>query len=232
MLLFQKQKRHPKERGLWMRKHAYKVSPSMMESVRLYRDEDWFTTERLVRQISEPFKEDEGMRLGTAIHKFIEDGTQSDEFQIHYQSVEDHFVDLDMSLMTHEVKEYGAIETSFGLVQLNSKADGIIGVQGYEWKTTAKSPNLDSYINSIQWKATCYVLGLEQIEYRVMQIAFDINADHWYVKKCEKIPLVFSPSHIEEIRSVADFTIDTYINLGYEDQIKPYYPDKKKEPFS
>ena len=81
-----------------------RVSPSMLESYRLYTTEDWFDTDRMVAQITEPFIETPEMKLGTDVHRFIETGQPNDDLD--HSSIYAVVADVLAQNPIHEMKGY------------------------------------------------------------------------------------------------------------------------------
>lgn len=199
----------------------YRVSPSMLESYRLYLNEDWMTTERFVEGLTS-FVETPEMRLGTAVHRYIEDGTESDEFLIDYSSIDPVISDI-TGFMVHEMRGSKILHTMYGDVIVNAISDAVVGNKMYEWKTTAKSLQMGKYHDSVQWKLCAWVFGFSLIEYRAMQLAKDKKSEVWSVKNWDRLPLVWSDPHFREIQFLVDGVIGFCINQKLEECIQPKY---------
>ena len=49
-----------------------RLSPTIFESFRLLRTQDWMTTDRIIEELTEPWRDTPAMRRGRAVHKWLE----------------------------------------------------------------------------------------------------------------------------------------------------------------
>lgn len=138
----------------------YKVSPTLLDSYRLYRDADFKTYDELVSGIKRIAGETTQMLLGRAFHKLKEgfglllsDGNYSvDGF------VFSGIIAGDENLLSEMRTQY-MLETRYGSVQMNMVADGVRGRTITEYKTTQSTIDVVRYLDYYQWR--CYLLGFE-----------------------------------------------------------------------
>lgn len=202
-----------------------RISPSVLESYRLYTVEDWFDTQRLYDQLSKPFEETEAMLLGRAFHSVIEKPPLSwDE-----QTVErDGFVFESVSMprfdfKVKEVKDTKVIETKYGPVTIATKADAIDGNVVNEIKTSTKSIDPLKYIYSVQWKCMCYVFGVSIARFRCFQLRKNKNGIYSVVSSPTTGRLIFGPNMIIEIKELIEGFIQFCITKDLTDILKPWW---------
>ncbi len=202
---------------------TFRASPTWLNAYKLYLNTDWMTTEKLVSQIRSEEPPNEQMLLGTAVHKYIEDGSHSEEFDIDYASIDEVMADLRLDVMLHELRGSRNLMTEYGEIQINSLADGILGLMLYEWKTTTGTIQLDKYIDSMQWKVCAWVFELPRIEYRIMQLKQGRKKDDttWKVTKSEVLPLVWNDRDMIEINHMVNGFIDFCLRTDLEAFIQP-----------
>lgn len=218
-----------------------RLSPSLLESYRLFRTEEWFTTEKMVESITGDFKPTPQILLGRAYHKMLENYTSLHEMYFAYGCPHDQEMTANQDgftfayepcvapvadfLKAHAVHEvYGTkeLQTGHGLVSIATKADAVWGNLGGEWKTTESAIQIQKYMDSAQWKLCAWALGLKAIDYRILRL--EQRADEvWTVADSDAIQCVWSDSLLADLVDLADGLIDFHKTQGLDKYLLPYH---------
>lgn len=222
-----------------------KLSPSLLESYRLFRTEDWFTQEKIIESISGEFIPTPAVKLGLAYHEMIETFTTSHMMYIEhgnpgkeeltaecsgyrfaYEPCVKPVLDFLKAGCMHEVSGEREFPTSYGPVMIRTRADAVLGNIGGEWKTTSKSIQIAKYMDSAQWKLCAWTLGLAAMDYRVVQLYVrkDGIVD---VKNSDHIQMIWNDSLLVELSDLIHGLIDLHYQLGLEEYLKPFNERKK-----
>lgn len=216
-----------------------RVSPSLLESFRLFTTEDWMTTERMREAITGDFVPTPQILLGLAYHHMLElftdthemyfaMGNPSDEemrvtqdgYTFAYEKCVEPVADFLRAGCVHEVYGTAEIETRHGTVSIATRADAVHGNIGGEWKTTEQSIQLAKYMDSVQWKLCCYTLGLRAMDYRIVRLA-QRDDQVWTIKDSESVQCVFSKSHMVEILDLINGLVEFHHSQGLEKYLAP-----------
>jgi len=223
-----------------------RVSPSLLESYRLYLTGDWMSTEQLVQKITGSFAPTPEIYLGWAYHHMLENFGETHEMYFEYGNPQDSEIlvtsddhtfayepcvapvaDFLEAKCVHEVKGVKEMETEHGTVSIATKADAIWGNIGGEWKTTQKSIVLAKYMDSVQWKLCCWALGLVQMDYRIVQL-FKRKDGIWDVKNSDSISMTWNDSHMDEILDLISGLVHFHQQQGLEYYLVPYYEREQR----
>lgn len=218
-----------------------RVSPSLLESYRLFTCEDWFTVEKIEEAITRKFTPTPQVLLGSAYHGMLEHQTTTHEtyfaagnpgegemlatengYTFAYEPCIEPVSDFLRAGCVHEVRAATTLQSRFGEVSIATMADAVHGNIGGEWKTTEKSIQLAKYMDSVQWKLCCHVLGLKAMDYRIVQL-IQREDNVWTVKNWDGVQLLFSPSHMDEVMSLIDGLIGLCQDQGWMDYLVPHY---------
>lgn len=218
-----------------------RLSPCLLESYRLFRTEDWFTVDKMRESITGKFEPTPQILLGRAYHAMLENygdthtmylnygnpateemTVNQDGYVFAYESCIAPVSDFLMAGCVHEVYGTAELQSSAGAVSIATKADGVVGLIGGEWKTTEKPIQIAKYMDSVQWKLCAWTLGLKAIDYRVMRM--DQREDGvWYVADSDAVQCIWSDSHMVEIQDLIEGLIDFHQTQGLAEYLKPYY---------
>ena len=216
-----------------------RVSPSLLESFRLFMTEEWMTVERMREAITGDFTPSPQILLGTAYHHMLEEftdthemyfniGNPSDEemlvtqdgYTFAYEACVEPVADFLRAGCVHEVYGISEIETRHGVVSVSTRADAVHGNIGGEWKTTEQSIQVAKYMDSVQWKLCCYTLGLKAMDYRIVRLEQRPDLA-WTVRESDAIQCVFSQSHMDEVIDLIDGLIEFHKAQGLEAYLVP-----------
>lgn len=190
-----------------------RIAPSRLESYRLYRTEDWFTTERLYEQLTEPFRETPEMALGSAFHALIE-GEQVRE-PMFAAGCLDKIQPLLERGPCFEVSGERVMETDYGPALVSTRCDAAVGNELHEFKTTGKSLQPDKYADSAQWKAMLWALeGFRSVEYWMFQLRDTGGA--YRVTAFDRVKVYWSDVLVNEIRDLVHGLVEFYRLQGIE----------------
>jgi len=213
-----------------------RVSPSLLESYRLFMSEDWFTVEKMDDAIVGEFVPNRPIRLGQAYHHMLEHWRKYkgkgvvviDGFALDFDGCMFPNFDLMNDSAVFEVYGKKNLDTSYGLVSVASKADCLMGNQLIEVKTTEKYYSYEKYADSAQWKLCAWVFGFERVNYRVQKL----KDQGGYIEciQFDDIPLVFSPSLESDIVDLIHGLIGYHYERGLEWWLQPYQERKDQTP--
>ena len=131
------------------------IHPSRLESYRVFKNETYeTTTEEFLNQIKGLSPPTPGMKIGTAIHRIIEDpyceyAKDFDESEV--EQLKD--ISLQIPQGVSELKVTLRIED----IQFSMAIDRMVGAQVHEIKTGQRFQGVDYYDASVQWRL--YLLG-------------------------------------------------------------------------
>ena len=141
----------------------YKVSPSMLESFRVFKNEIYDTTvEQMIATIKGEFKTTPQMQFGTEVHKFFEDMSTSNLMLEELEQLAE--IALLIPQGVNEV--YQSIELHG--VRFNMIFDRMIGKELREFKVGSRFSGVDYFENSVQWKLYLLGSGCDKITYDVI----------------------------------------------------------------
>lgn len=163
----------------------YRISPTLLDSFRIFRDEEYKTEQELQFAIMRKAVPSEKMNVGSAFHKVkAGDGSIVDGLVtvdgITFSAVQESCHEL-----IKEIKIIPIMETTRGLVKIPMVADGIWGNTITEYKTTHSYIDVLRYVDSMQWR--CYLWGFsaEKAIYDIYHLEEKDNV--WHVKDNQRI---------------------------------------------
>jgi hypothetical protein len=171
----------------------YRIRVTLLESFRRYINEvsEYDTEERLIEMIKGDFKGNDKSRVGSAFHRIVEEGERAwlpssprpgafavvpdpGEAPILFNQ---DFVSAALNYrrarpnMTHEVPIHKIFNVPrLGQVMITGKIDGIEGRVLEDQKVQFKDPNYAEFLDSIQWKLYCNILGVDRFNYHFFQV--------------------------------------------------------------
>lgn len=218
-----------------------RVSPSLLESYRLFMTEEWFTVERMREAITGKFEPTPQILLGQAYHKMLENFTSvhemhlvhgnptsaemtvtQDGFTFAYEACVEPVADFLRANAVHEVYGTMEIRTQFGVVSVATKADAVWGNIGGEWKTTESAIQLAKYMDSVQWKLCAWTLGLRAIDYRIMRME-QREDGVWTVADSNSVQCIWSDSLKAEVLDLIHGLIEFHHAQDLRAYLLPYY---------
>lgn len=219
----------------------YRLSPTLLDTYRLYRDEDWKPYEELVSAIKRTVAETPQMQLGKAFHRVMEHHPNCQEegglicvdgycFAKSIQPEEDKSINT-------EIKALPVMQTNKGDCTISMVADGIVGNTIIEYKTTQDSIDAIRYQDYYQWR--CYLWGFsaETVIYDIMQLTEredfwgvgkrdcddwqrENNDSVWQAKDRQRVKFYPYERMTEDIRLLAEDMIRFCQRQGLEEAIK------------
>jgi len=175
------------------------VNVSNLEAFHLMRTQDWMTWERFKEQLTKKAPVTEGMLLGRAVHKVLENLEHyANDARSDFVLVEDrrqdvkHYFYAENLLDLLEVfppdkgfcelpvtKEYN---TGFGKITLSGRVDKVLGSSVTDYKVSDKPPQLQMYQDSLQWRAYLDMLDCHRFEYlffKLERFDEDMGPAYW-----------------------------------------------------
>lgn len=150
-----------------------RLSVTLLDSFRLYREADWFTTEMMLERILGEYQPSREMDIGTAFHACIENHTS--EWRVNaelYRFHPDDMVEFERHLpqgMLPEIK-LATVYDSIEPVQVSGIVDGIHGNWICDHKTSFKPFQVEKYQDSYQWRFYLDMFGCDVFQYNFAQL--------------------------------------------------------------
>ena len=175
-----------------MHPNKIRISPSALDGFDFYLHNDYLNTPAYLNRVCGLEPPSMNLFAGEAVHKWLEfhqthglngpvevkrNGHDTETFEISHHKVNMEIPDCTFKEIKFE-KEYPDYIIA-------GKMDAYDGITGYDWKTTSKSINLESYAESWQWKI--YMLlnpDMVNFEYRIFQIKIlnhPSGQDNWHM---------------------------------------------------
>lgn len=140
------------------------------------------TEAALIDKIKGKFEGNDKTRTGSAFHKLIE-GVYADVDGIHFAEADGYTFAftakqakpaLDYRAqhprMAHELDVQRIYHTAFGPIQVTGRVDVIEGMAVRDIKTKYRPVDSSEYVDSIQWKFYCDMLGAPEFYYDVFEV--------------------------------------------------------------
>ena len=172
------------DRGIEM----YRISPTLMDAFRIFRDEEYKTEQDLQAAIRKEFVPTPKMAAGKAFHK-IKDGEEGivyDGAKATVDGMTFRGVMAGDENLIKEIKIVPTINTNRGMARMPMVADGIWGNTITEYKTTYSYIDVLRYADSMQWR--CYLWGFsaEKVIYDIYYLGED-KSGIWSIKDNQRI---------------------------------------------
>lgn len=176
-----------------------RISATLLDSFRMYRDEDWMTLERIVADIKGEGEVTEPMLRGRAFHTVLENNDATGQA--------DGYTFENIGLALAVVPQNGIDELKITAPFLGhtvvGKVDSIEGLEVHEYKTTERF-SVEKYMDAIQWRIYLDLFGAKRCTYHV----FPIKADGPKVRILDHHPIpvyAYPTMHRDIEQLVADF---------------------------
>lgn len=149
----------------------YKISPSIVELFRLYRDEEYsemynITTEEMINRVKGVAVIKKAPTIGKLIHQYLENeeieyvDEEGTLWKLYPQEIEQ----LKPLLIEEGLNEI-AVQARHGDYFISGRIDRVIGNRGVEFKTGSRYQGYDYYAESPQWKLYCLAGEFRQFSY-------------------------------------------------------------------
>ena len=178
-----------------------RLTPSLLDAFRLYRDTDRKTLSSLEAQIKgEPITQTPAMRLGLAFHKVAEGEFY---YEDHGTGEHDGFYYADGLRFDMSSTDDALLLRGSGVAEvwcsrplltvhyqplLRGRADWISGAVPWEIKTKDKTFTPEDYADSLQWPCYLHMLDAEECHYLLVQLE-EHTEGTWWVKDADVLPL-------------------------------------------
>jgi len=154
-----------------------RISATLLESFRLFLQEDWFEEASLLASIKGETVPTRNMQLGTAYHAILERPDRHRMLWGGYESGEFRFADSAVEPMLEWIDRRGTFEVKttkqLDNVTLVAQADHIAGAHLSEFKTTLEGFDAEKYCASYQWRVMALLFEPLAITYRVACLSDD-----------------------------------------------------------
>jgi hypothetical protein len=158
----------------------YRVSVTTLEKFRRYMNEvsSFDTEESLLESIKGIFKGNDKTKTGSAFHKIIEGEFTKEKGRIIADDVsftmQQAKVALDYKkrhpLMVHEISVRKTYHSNFFPIQVSGRTDGTEGLNVHDAKTKYRSPEVQEYLDSCQWKFYLDMLDANIFYYDLFEV--------------------------------------------------------------
>ena len=181
-----------------------RVTATMLEAFRRYKDNEYMSFDDMVAAIKGTTEVNEAMKLGTAVHHFMEGYDldkikgltgEHDGVRIDLEGIMDASEGWFDDKWLREVPTEKGIAMADGTVlYLKCKADAVAGTTVVDHKVTMKpitAEKIQSYQDSMQWRAYLFAFGASQFMYNIMYwhkvIPFEEEAQHLWVLRQQEV---------------------------------------------
>ena len=175
-----------------------RLTPSLLDSFRLYCDFDFKSLSELEAQIKgEPVTQTPAMRLGSAFHKVAEGdidlgvGEHDGFYRADGLLFDVATTDDALALRGPGVAEVWCSKPLLTVPHqplLRGRCDWISGTVPWEIKTKDKTLEPDYYVKSLQWPCYLHMLDAEECRYLLVQLEERVEGT-WWVRDADVLPL-------------------------------------------
>lgn len=163
----------------------FRISVTSLEKFRRYMTEasSFDTEEALIETLTGEFKGNDKTKIGGAFHKIIEErrtditwindepGYLVDEIFFTIPQGDPALIYRDSHpLMVHEISISKPYTTSLGKIVISGRIDSIEGAEVWDAKTKFRSPDLQEYYDSYQWRFYLDIMGLDVFWYQLFEV--------------------------------------------------------------
>lgn len=213
-----------------------RISPSLLDQYLKVERGLYNATEKdLIRYLTEPFVPNEAVSRGKAYHELLEHGPEryereNEDGEVEYaidepemgirwvfsqaaaQPAIDHYRKYNETML-HEVWADYDFQVAHFQVKMRMRLDGVDSTIGHEHKTTKRSPKIETYEPSYQWRANLAAFPeLQGVRYNVFQLNTKNTA-------CKKTSFIFwRPPDVES--QVQDKALDLLLWIERNDLIE------------
>lgn len=187
----------------------YRLSPTLLDSFRLYCQTDWKSLQDVEAQLRrEPMVPTPAMRLGTAFHAIadgtairLDDGYQYEDFLFDRQTVDAALSHIPAGGV-EEVRCQRILETAYGPVTLSGRIDRLVGLTPWEIKTKTERLDPEWYAEGLQWLSYGWIVRAPSVCYLLVELKE--RGDRWTVEDVDTLTL-YTPTDVEgTLRTWAD----------------------------
>lgn len=179
----------------------YRLSPTLLESFRLYCQNDWKSLQDFESQLRrEPIVPTPAMRLGTAFHaiadgtaELIDGGYRYEDFLFDQTSADDALLKIPAGGVS-EVRCQRVLGTAHGPVTLSGRIDRLVGMTPWEIKTKTEALDPEWYANGLQWLSYGWIVQAPSIIYLLVHLKE--RGERWYVEDADTLTL-YTPAEAE-----------------------------------
>lgn len=181
-----------------------RLSATLLESFRLWMNEDWMTTERFIDDLTKPFETSYAADLGKAFHKLNEGNTEGPPYRIELECG-----DIAKFDRTCRLPEYPKPITEQKMVkvidghQIVGMIDGGEGSIIHDIKTSQKPFNADKFADSMQWRVYLEIFQADKCVFDFCQLyqpGKRKGDTTWSVKDRHTLPLYRYPKLGDDVR--------------------------------
>lgn len=198
-----------------------RISTTLIETFRKYRDTDYVSEEELVSSIKGEFVWRDEMKWGEAFHKILEkpeehrekDGYARDGFFFPLEVVEPCLAVFNREGV-FEAKHTQDFVIDGWLITVVVKADQLVGAEGIENKTKWGTFDPDQYIESFQWRYYTLILKVLSITYNVFLLS-RYKDETFGLRGIERFTLYPYPKLEEECRELLTEFVKYIKRRGY-----------------
>lgn len=171
----------------------YRLTPSLLDSFRLYHEADFMSLADLESRIKgEPMTPTPAMLLGAAFHKIAEGAavTEGDRYSVDGFLFDKDSTDAALLPITDGISEVWCSRVLDHVLHtplLRGRVDRILGATPWEIKTKDKELDPEHYAASLQWQCYLYMLGAEECRYLLVRL--EESKDCWRVRDADPLPL-------------------------------------------
>jgi len=197
-----------------------KVTPTALETYRLYKTFDWMTLEKCIESLTGKFVGNEATMTGEAFHVITESikGVKIDHdvtvehtetgpvFSYHgYQFDGNDMERFASSLPDQYVPEVaGKIEIDG--VLLRGRVDGLDAITAHDIKTSLKAIKADKYDDSFQWRSYLPMFGCSVFHYHLVQLGKNRQTGVHEIRQYDMTTYFDYPNLMDDLRShIHDF---------------------------
>lgn len=153
-----------------------RVTPTLLESFRLYRDFDWMSKEDIIKSIKGDIEQTPKMQIGKAYDKLVfwEPWDEAPE------TIDGIVFDKPSAEQARMSGLYQVnCESMLDGILIRGKMDCIDGNEIRDLKAKIDYWKVESYIDSLQWQAYCHICGVRKFIYRIADLKQGDDSVWW-----------------------------------------------------
>lgn len=202
-----------------------KISATQLETYRRYML-DKISLQQLIDSWTKQTEPSIKMKTGSIFHAKIQGMEYEEDAMINIDDndIKHAMTKVDSRSKIFEYKLRTPINTAYGAVMFTGVADHIVGNVVHEFKTTFSAFNYDQYAESMQWRAYCYLFGVEKVKYHVWTLSEPKdNGDIIRVKDYNSMTMYANSCTQHEFLATLDKAIGLIHALKLQDAEKLQY---------
>lgn len=195
-----------------------RLSVTLLDSFRLYRESDWFTLEMMLERITGEYEPSREMDIGSAFHACVENHTNEWGVNgVNYRFQPHDMVEFQKQMPVGMLPELKTV-VNYVHAQVSGIVDGIYGKWICDHKTSFKPFHLDKYTDSYQWRFYLDMFGCDVFQYNFVQLKDD--GDVIKVINTEFLKLWRYPNMGNDLNVLVTDFLDFAEIMGVYDQLK------------